>query len=239
MKIRALIFDIYGTILEVGAPPPDADARWQKLFHDLFHAEPAMSRLDFSVACSKVIARLHEAARVLGIPRPEVGWPSVVAEVLPGLRTLSSKDQSEFLYRQIQTGHTTRVSPAAAAALRLMKERQYLLGIASNAQDYTLRELQEGLSPHALGMDLFDQDLCFWSFKNGFSKPDPHVFQVLTARLGARGIAPTETLMIGDRLDNDIVPARAHGWQSWRITTQPAPGGTDEGDWRQLADRLI
>lgn len=239
MKIRAIIFDIYGTILDVGVPPPDADVRWQGLFRDLFHSEPVMSRLDFSVACSKVIARLHEAARALDIPRPEVWWPAVAAEVLPGLSKLHGPDQTEFLYRLIQTGHTTRVSPAAAAALRLMKERQYLLGIASNAQDYTLRELREGLAPHELGMDLFDQNLCFWSFENGFSKPDPHVFQILTARLGARGMVPAEILMIGDRLDNDIAPARAHGWKTWRITALPSTGGANEGDWHQLADRLV
>ena len=50
MNIRAIIFDIYGTLLEVGPPPPDADARWQRLFADLLHSEPRLSRLDFYVA---------------------------------------------------------------------------------------------------------------------------------------------------------------------------------------------
>ena len=31
MTIRAVIFDVYGTLLEVGPAPPDADARWQRL----------------------------------------------------------------------------------------------------------------------------------------------------------------------------------------------------------------
>ena len=50
MNIRAVIFDIYGTLLEVGPPPPDADARWQRLCRDLLRAEPRLSRLQFSVA---------------------------------------------------------------------------------------------------------------------------------------------------------------------------------------------
>ncbi len=238
MKIRAIIFDIYGTILEVGAPPPDADARWQCLFRDLFQTDPDMSRLDFTVASRNVIHHRHKAARALGIPWPEVCWPSVVAEVLPGLSRLSRQDQEEFLYRQIQTGHTTHIALDTAAALCLMRERQYLIGIASNAQAYTLRELHENLAAHELDLNLFDQDLCFWSFENGFSKPDPHVFQLLTARLAARGVGPGETLMVGDRLDNDIAPARAHGWQTWRISSSPAPDATDEGHWNQLVDRL-
>ena len=89
--------------------------------------------------------------------------------------------------------------------------------------------MQEALAAHGLGLDLFDRDLCFWSFEHGFSKPDPHVFQILTARLAARGIRPAETLMVGDRLDNDIEPAQAHGWQTWQL------GPAADGDWAALA----
>ena len=38
-----------------------------------------------------------------------------------------------------------------AAALRWLKERRCLLGIASNAQAYTLRELQEALAAARTG----------------------------------------------------------------------------------------
>ena len=68
MKPRAVIFDLYGTLLVVGPPPPDADARWQSLWRDLLRTEPRLSRLGFSIACNRVIARHHEAARACGIP---------------------------------------------------------------------------------------------------------------------------------------------------------------------------
>ena len=32
MSIRAVIFDIYDTLLEVGPPPPDAARRWENLW---------------------------------------------------------------------------------------------------------------------------------------------------------------------------------------------------------------
>jgi FMN phosphatase YigB (HAD superfamily) len=233
MTIRAVIFDIYGTLLEVGPPPPDADARWQRLCRDLLHTEPRLGRLDFSLATSRVIARLHQAARDRGIPWPEVHWPSVVAEVLPELAQLPRPNQEEFLFRHIQTGHTTSMTEDTAAALRSLKERASLLGIASNAQAYTLRELEEALATQALDMHLFEHDLCFWSFEHGFSKPDPHVFQILTARLAARGIHPAEILMVGDRFDNDITPAQAHGWQTWQV------GASEDGDWASLRAQLL
>jgi FMN phosphatase YigB (HAD superfamily) len=236
MNVRAVLFDIYGTLLEVGAPPPDAETHWQRLFRDLLGAEPPLTRLNFAVACNKVIARHHEAARARGISWPEVHWPSIVAEVVPELARLSGGDQAEFLYRQIQTGHTTRLNAETADMLRWLNGRRCLLGIISNAQAYTLRELEAALATHGLGLDLFERDLCFWSFEHGFSKPDPHVFQILTARLQARGITPDQILMVGDRLDNDIEPARAHGWQTWRFTSQDV--GPNAGDWEGLHRRL-
>ena len=237
MKIRAIIFDIYGTLLEVGPPPPDADARWQRLCRDMLHIEPPLSRLNFSIAASKVITRHHEDARARGILWPEVHWPSVAAEVVPELAQLPRQDQQEFLFRQIQTGHTTRMTDETATAARWLKERQCLLGIASNAQAYTLRELQEALATHGFGMDLFESYLCFWSFEHGFSKPDPHVFQILIARLATLGISPRETLMVGDRLDNDIEPAKVHGWQTWHLSVSPTKDGRSAGGWSQLMHR--
>jgi FMN phosphatase YigB (HAD superfamily) len=226
VRLRAAIFDVYGTLLEVGPPPADAEARWLRLGRELLGRSPRLSRLEFAISASRVIAQHHEATRARGIARPEVHWPTVVLEVLPELARLSSDQQREFVFRQMQAGHTTRLSAQTADLLRLLRERPCLLGIASNAQSYTLRELEEALAPHGLALDLFERDLCFWSFDHGFSKPDPHVFQILSARLAARGIAPAETLMIGDRLDNDIQPARAHGWQAWQ-RVPAAKGGWD------------
>jgi FMN phosphatase YigB (HAD superfamily) len=239
LNIRAVIFDIYGTLLEVGPPPPDADSRWLRLWRDVLHIEPSLSRLEFSIASSKVIARHHEDARARGIPWPEIYWPSVVTEIVPELAQLPCHSQEEFLLRQIQTGHTTRMTAETANSVRWLKEHQCLLGIASNAQAYTVRELCEALATHKLGTDLFEPDLRFWSFEHGFSKPDPHVFQILTARLVARGISPRETLMVGDRLDNDIAPAKAHGWQTWHLSASPPGDGTIAGHWNQFIHRYF
>jgi FMN phosphatase YigB (HAD superfamily) len=94
--------------------------------------------------------------------------------------------------------------------------------------------LEEALVIYGLGMDLFERDFCFWSFEHGFSKPDPHVFQILTARLAALGISARETLMIGDRLDNDIEPAKVHGWQTWHLSASHTEDGQSAGGWDLL-----
>lgn len=231
MNIQAAIFDVYGTLLEVGPPPSDAEARWLRLWKYTLGTEPRLPRLDFAVACNRIIGQQHDASRARGIPHPEILWPAIVREVVPELRILSAKDQDDFILGQIQTGHTSRLSPGAAETLSHLKHRGCTLGIASNAQAYTLRELKEGLAEQQLTMDLFDADLCFWSFQHGFSKPDPHVYQILSARLEARGISRDQILAVGDRLDNDVEPARVHGWHTWHLS---ADRSTSSGGWPDL-----
>lgn len=233
MRVRAVIFDVYATLLRVGPPPPDADAQWRTLFQDCFQAPPPVGRFEFSVACNQVIAARHKAAHARGIAFPEILWPQVVAEVLPSFRHLPAAGQEEFIYRQMQLGRTLSLQEGAAAVLNLLHEQGRTLGIASNSQAYTLRELERALAGAGLGMDLFPRELCLWSFDLGFSKPDPHVFQILTARLAARGIIAPEILMVGDRLDNDVQPAKRHGWQTWQLMPT-GDGGPTAGDWRAL-----
>lgn len=232
MKIRAVIFDVYKTLLEVGPPPADAGRRWDDLWRRMLGRKPRLSLAGFGTACEAIIAREHAAARAAGIPHPEVCWPEVVREVVPEVTALDEAGRAEFAYRQTGLWHTVRLDPAAADMLRTLSPEGLMLGLASNAQPYTLRELDEALRGAGLSSALFDPVLSFWSFAHGFSKPDPHVFRLLTARLRARGVAPAETLMVGDRLDNDIEPARAQGWQTWQI----APPTADS--WARLHRRL-
>lgn len=228
MKARAFIFDVYGTLLEVGSPPTDADQGWQELWRETFGTPAELSRLEFSVQCGRLIAERHARARERGIGYPEVCWPSIVTQALPALAQAPADRLESFILRQIALGHSVSLTLETVALLRWLASRQVLLGIASNAQAYTLRELRERLEAHGLGLDLFEPDLCFWSYEHGFSKPDPHVFQLLSARLEVRGISPAAAVMVGDRLDNDVEPARRHGWQTWHC----GAGGNKWADLR-------
>ena len=237
MNVRAAIFDVYGTILEVNLPPEDPAVLWERLWQTAFAGPPAMSQTQFSEACRQVVAREHEAARARGILHPEVVWSAVVAEVLPRVNELSQAAREEVIHQHAQTSHRTALLAESASVLGELRAAGCHLGIASNAQAYTLRELSEALRPAGIRWEeWFDPELCFWSYKHGFSKPDPHVYQLLTARLRVRGILPNEIVMVGDRLDNDVEPARACGWKAWWLT--PNPGAVRGGDWRALRAAL-
>lgn len=235
VKLRAVIFDIYRTVLEVGPPPVDAAERWAVLWRDVLGGTPRLGLAEFGAGCERVVAREHSAARETGIVYPEVHWPDVVGEVVPELAAKLEAVRADFMFRQTALWHTVRLMAGAGETLRAARDRGWRLGIASNAQPYTLRELAEALAEAGLSPGIFVPELSFWSFEHGFSKPDPHVFRLLTARLRALGVSPEETLMIGDRLDNDIAPARAQGWRTWQLRTEAGVGG---GDWGALGDFL-
>jgi FMN phosphatase YigB (HAD superfamily) len=158
-------------------------------------------------------------------------WPEVALEAIPELARLSARKREEFHLRSMQLGRTLKLAGGAADCLRWLHRQGVLLGIASNSQAYTLRELSDVLQGDGLDLSMFDPEIRFWSFENGFSKPDPHVFRILTTRLALRGIRATETLVVGDRLDNDIAPAGVFGCQTWQLTSQHK---LHTGSWREL-----
>jgi HAD superfamily hydrolase (TIGR01549 family) len=56
--------------------------------------------------------------------------------------------------------------------------------------------------------------LIFASAEFGLAKPDPQIF---AAALSQAQCEPEEALMVGDRLDNDIGPAKSQGWKTVRV----------------------
>jgi putative hydrolase of the HAD superfamily len=234
MKLRAVIFDVYQTLLTVGPPPVDADAQWRGLCQRKLGIAKPVPRARFSAICKTIVDRHHATARARGIAWPEVCWPAVIGEAIPAFKRLCRSDQAEFLYRLALTSHTLHISKQTAEMLRWLRRFPLVLGIASNAQGYTLQELETELAPHKLALDLFDPQLCIWSFQLGFSKPDPHFFQILGARLGERGIQAGEILMVGDRSDNDMAPAKSQGWHTWQVLA----GVTEENKWAGLRELL-
>jgi FMN phosphatase YigB (HAD superfamily) len=236
MKIRAIIFDVYRTIIHIGLAPGDAPSRWESLCTDYLGQETAdrLSLGEVTTACDQVIGRDHDKARSVGINYPEVFWPEVMREVLPGLSRLAPEKQDTFMLEHILLLRNIQLMPGAVSLLKILHAKKLKLGIASNAQPYTLLELGSLLEPQNVKLDIFDPDLTFWSWENGFSKPSPLVFRILTARLKAQGIRPEEVLMVGDRVDNDVHPARAQGWQTWHLWDVPSSTEMPGGDWAAL-----
>lgn len=235
--VKAIICDVYRTLLDVQEAPANAEQRWNVLFQDVFAKAPALSLDQLSFRCVEIVSEDHQEARDRGVLYPEVNWPSVVSRALPELGALPRADADAFLFRHAQLHRELRIMPGCANVLRECGERGILLGIASNAQAYTLNELDLALSEAGLSSSIFQSDLIFWSFEHGFSKPNPHAFQILRARLQNRCLADSEVLMVGDREDNDMLPARAAGFRTWHFSEDR--DDLEQGDWSSLARALF
>ena len=232
MKPRAIICDVYRTILEILPPPTDAAVRWDELCRTTFGPVSVPDLSVFEEMCREEIARDHEESRRRGIAFPEVQWPRIVGAVLPGCTQLDAAEQSDFILAGQALSRGLGLMPGAVDLLREWHQAGIPLGIASNAQAYTRRELDAALGPAGLDMAIFAPDLVLWSWQLGFSKPDPYFFQTLLARLAARGFDPGQVLMVGDRADNDMSPARAAGMMTWHLHAQ------GDGDWAALQAAL-
>lgn len=100
--------------------------------------------------------------------------------------------------------------------------RTYRIGVLANQQ----RWIRETLSRD--GLDGFF-DVWIISEEVGFEKPDPRIFK---AALDAADVPARRCAMVGDRLDNDIVPARSAGMRAIWLLRGEAP---DEPTSEQLA----
>ena len=85
-----------------------------------------------------------------------------------------------------------------------LRDRGYRLGIVANQP--------LGSEARLAGFGLRDcfEVICA-SDEEGVAKPDPEIFRRAITRAGCN---PAESVMIGDRTDNDIAPAKALGMQT-------------------------
>jgi HAD superfamily hydrolase (TIGR01549 family) len=99
--------------------------------------------------------------------------------------------------------------PDAVPCLRELKARGYALGLSGNqpaqAED-TLRDLA------------LDVDFIASSSSWGIEKPDPRFFQRI---IEVTNLQPSQIAYVGDRLDNDVLPARGAGLVSVFIRRGP------------------
>jgi HAD superfamily hydrolase (TIGR01549 family) len=94
----------------------------------------------------------------------------------------------------------------AEQVLRALSSSYKIGVIANQSVGSTDRLTKWGLMPFI--------SVCLCSSELGLEKPDPAVFELALDRAGC---CPNEAVMIGDRLDNDIRPARLLGWNTIRV----------------------
>ncbi len=97
--------------------------------------------------------------------------------------------------------------PDAAPVLEALKRRGFRLGVIANQAPGSRERLAK--------WDLLQYfDVIVASAEAGVDKPDPAIFRMALEQASCR---PENAIMVGDRLDNDIRPAKALGMTTVRM----------------------
>ncbi len=224
-NIRAVFFDVYGTLfisgsgdIGVAVAQGDASVLAEALADAGIEGDAGARGMEFFF---ERIEAAHAKRRVEGIGFPEVDIRAIWREVLDRLRDeghircAASEDQIDSL----AVAYECRVNPVwpmpdAAATLRALRERGIALGIVSNAQFFTPL-LFEALLDGSLEEHGFAPDLCIYSFEMLEAKPSAALHEKAATALWARhGLAPQHALYLGNDMLNDILPASRAGFNT-------------------------
>jgi putative hydrolase of the HAD superfamily len=202
--IKAVLFDLYGTLFISGAGEIAADPESAAGEEDALAAMGAYFR--------QAVGERHRAARDAGTAWPEV----VVEEIWAEYRGVFPGGKAGMSPRELALRYELAVNPVypmshALETLTALARRGVTLGIISNAQFFSplLFDAFFNAPPEKLG---FDPDLLIYSFKEGEAKPSSRLFAKARELLARRGIGAAETLYAGNDMRNDIVPAAAAGF---------------------------
>lgn len=215
--VRAVLFDIYGTVLvsasgDVGAGD---QADREQAFRDAAGASGVTvsgdAPLEVAPRFEAAVRAHHARARAAGVDVPEIEvrdvWRALLAAWRSEGRVGAWTDEGvdvlavEFECRTNPVG----CMPGFPGVLDLLRDR-LAMGIVSNAQFYTPIVLQ-ALTGRTVAEIGFDPALCAWSWEQRCAKPSPRLLGVVLARLAGRGIEPRQVVFIGNDTARDIVPA--------------------------------
>lgn len=163
----------------------------------------------------------HRIREMAQMARVEYEWLYGEAVALYGQHQKGDLALARRLGIELPKWHREDESPYedAEECLRTLSKK-YKIGIIANQSPGTAGRLEEyGLLRYI--------DLVTASAEEGVSKPDSRIFQIALEKSDSM---PARAVMIGDRVDNDIIPAKALGmhtiwlrrgiWQDWKITSE-------------------
>ena len=216
MKYTDLIFDLYGTLVDIHT---EEDALvWEKtaLYFGYYgaHYSPTELKTAFEAELKKRKAKAGQSYECF----PDLPFEPIMAQLFRQAGVEENADalglNAAQLFRICSTEYI-RLYPGALEALARLREKGLRLWLLSNAQRvftaYELRHL-------GLGAQL---DGIFISSDYGCRKPDARFYQAL---LDEKSLDVSRCLMIGNDRETDIAGAKAVGMATLYMHTNLTPG---------------
>lgn len=218
--IRAVVFDVYGTLVVSGSGDvgsADTSDRGEHILSALtaVSLQDRLSSIPSAELLQSTIAESNRERVSEDCPKPEVDIVEVWRRVLQrnGLPT-NAKMVSEVV--GLASNYEARANPTwpmpgAKMLLSKLKSEGIPMGIVSNAQIFTIGLVEDLVTGENLEMGGFDLDLCIFSNRFRQAKPGPRLFEVLCKGLKRQGILPQEAVYVGNDMLNDVWAASQAG----------------------------
>jgi len=188
---RASIWDIFADLC-TQAGVPTAPESCERLVHTLSSGVAAQAEQAFHAGATYSDSDEEFAGMFVPLGR------MIFAQM--GI-TERHEELTEHFFRTFWNQDNWTIFPEVLDALRALRERGLRVGVLSNAPSNLPSLLERlGIAPHL--------DFMVVSALEGVKKPDRRIFEVTQARAG---VAPQETLHVGDMYLEDIVGGRAAG----------------------------
>jgi putative hydrolase of the HAD superfamily len=225
--IRAVVFDVYGTLISSGvgdislATEQDRDVSLKKTLIDnqiTLNEEATVVAFDKLLHVQIKAAQSERAGQGITYPEVEIRevWKSFITqlEVEHLISDSESADINTLIIDYESRINPTQAMPGLAETLNELNQRRLPSSIISNAQFYTPL-----LFDTFLGSDIDTLGFCpqcsVWSYKEREGKPSTHLYKIAAERLKEHhGIETSEVLYIGNDLRNDIWPAQLIGFKT-------------------------
>jgi putative hydrolase of the HAD superfamily len=207
-KPRAVLFDVYGTLLvRVGDAHPRAAQKRRDIESLVRRRHLPTPAAGLEARLQEAIAQEHSTLRARGNEHPEVSIERIWAGLFP---ELAPRELRSAIVEYELAAHPAWPMPGCRGLLRALAQSGVALGIVSNAQFYTPIFLMAllGASLEELG---FVPSLCVYSADVGSAKPGRVIFDLAAQRLRTRALRVEEAVMVGNDHGNDVVPAARSG----------------------------
>ncbi len=232
--IKAFVFDVYGTLLVSASGDIDESVFSTDNIKQAFSVSDirvSESVKDRAALLTELLEQFrqsvkdsHSRARTEELPYPEVDILKIWQDIL-----LSHGKKNElvfngqlcikcFIFVFEVLSNRIYPMPGMKELLSYLADKQYPMGIISNAQFYTPVIMNYFLHNRVTEEEAvapFDPDLTVFSYKYMRSKPDMYLFELLKDKCNRKyGLYADEILFIGNDMFRDIYPAVLAGFKT-------------------------
>ena len=220
--IKGIIFDLGHTLLQLNRELDEVAREGAEAMADWYYKKKRI-KLDQAALVETFLVEREIAFQRANRSQMEIPlWQTlkVALEKIEAPVTTTSKillDAAVKIYLAPEQA-AWQVYPDAISTLKLLKERQYRLGLYSNATDdaYVQRLINENkLRP--------ELSITFSSAGLGWRKPDPQGFALIAKRWD---LSTKEIVVVGDALEFDVLGAHNAGMSSILVQRQAAPSAS-------------